>query len=764
MPHLITAKPNKPNRLNVKKEYGGKTKNESEKYHLDYAKWAITNSHTTFRTKWLARTNVNKNFYKGNQWLDREDTEAFLKDTTGQVKNRIQIIHNLIRPMVEQYRGNSIILKINAAAKSVSNKAVNRREKALERQLFKTRVANEFEGIGQIQRNNDPSIGQNVSETTQIFNNLYVDTYVRDINSLLRYVSNLNEFDEMKPRLAQNLALSGLAVTRAYEHGGDQRYEVIESENFFWDTNARKYDLSDSMYQGEFKSRDPSFIFERWQRLKDEQRKAIETYVSTTGSHTDVTSGHSHDSYGHHTQVSNTRVPTYRVFWKDIEKYTYGWVNDEYGYPYLVRINHKEPGEEQPKWTEEDLIDPPNSTRNRRLFKGGKKTRDMYVDILRFCEFIPGELIAANIKDPAKKKEANVDIALDWGIAPYQETDYLDVASVKFPFKAYCWGYVDGEVFSPVDDAINPQRFVNRVLSVAESQINNSGGANIIVDEDATTTQDGAEGVYNDVMQGKPVSVRTKGRGVPNAVGSYDATPRAGTYKLFEIVPIMKNFVQDSTGVNEALKGESIGQDQLVGVTQSLIQRGSLMQEPFYHAIARVFVQMHQHTATVGKRMYIENERELAIAVGDDGVETLKLAKDMKHEDFRVFVHRENSDEALQQQANQMLMVFKDFGFIDDVTFGDHFNRSTPHEVTMAMRQSLGVRAESQRRAAQEAEAQVQQQAAQEQQLAGQIQQQQAVQQGLDRRNQIEDRQHDIDKIFAKGLVDVSKERAKPAA
>ena len=67
------------------------------------------------------------------------------------------------------------------------------------------------------------------------------------------------------------------------------------------------------------------------------------------------------------------------------------------------------------------------------------------------------------------------------------------------------------------------------------------------------------------------------------------------------------------------------------------------MQEPFYHALASVFVQMHQYTATVGKTLYIDNERELAIAVGDDGVEIIQLSTDMRNEDFRVFIKRDNS-------------------------------------------------------------------------------------------------------------------------
>ena len=683
--------------------------------------------------------------------------ETFLKDDTGQERNRIQIIHNLIRPMVEQYRGNSIILNINATAKSISKKAINRRERALAEQLLKTEVANEFPGIGRILRENDKSIGETPEETTQIFNNLYVDQYVSKMNMLLKYVKDLNEMDQMQVRIAQNISLSGLATTFAYEQGGHQRFEVINSSDYFWDRGAERYDHTDASYRGRFKMLDPAEIFERFQEVRDNHREAIENFVSTEQSQ--VNSNVTNANLNHSTPSG--RVPIYEVYWKDFEKFTYGWVLDEFGYPYLDRINHTEPGEESPRWTKEDLIPPPYTAKNRRLFTNGNLERTMYVELLRFASFIPGEAIAAVQPNTDSRKKEVSDIPLEWGRAPYQERDLFDSSAVKYPFKTYCWGYIDGEVFSPVDDAINPQRFINRVLSVTESQINNSGGANVVIDKDTVDAQDGEQQVYRDVAQGKPVSIRTKGRGIPNSIGTYDATPKQGTYKMFEMIPLMAGLIQNTSGINEALKGESIGQDQLVGVTDRLIQRGSLMQEPFYHAMARIFVQMHQYTASVGKNLYIDNERELAMAVGDDGVAVLELSKDMRNEDFRVFIKRDNSDEALQKQANQMLMLFLELQLIDKNVLGDLYDRSTPQEVMMAVRESLGAQAESQRRAAIQQQEQAKAQAQEEQELQQGLQEETQKQEGIARRDKLESMDHDLNKIAAKGVIDLASQKGQ---
>jgi hypothetical protein len=686
----ISSKPNKPNRLDSQK-YPNKDTNKD--FHLDYAKFAVSSSDNSMRSKWIARTKINKDFYKGDQWSYQEDIETFLNDGTGQVRNRIKIYHNLIRPMVEQYRGNASILKINATARSISKMSMNRRDLALSEKIFKTRVANEFPGLGAIMRKNEAgAIGENIQETTQIFENLYVDMYVNQMNSLLKYTQHLNEFEEMQMPLALNLSLSGLVAIEAFEHGGHLRFEVIESEQTFWDSDARKSDLTDAAFCGYWKPLDVSSILESYQPSV-EDALLLETFVSTAGNTEEFTNGEG-------TSYKATRLPVYKVFWKDIEREEYGYVMDEQGYPYLTQINVIHEGEEAPKYTDADLIDPPNNFKNKKWFKG-KKKKYLYFDTLRSCTFIPGEAVASLVNKDKVDDRKNFDIVLDFGKEFYQEIENLDISNVKFPIKFQTWGYIDGEVFSPVDDAINPQRFVNRVLSATEQLINNSGGSGVIIDEDAMDPNSKSD-IYHDIKEGKTVTIRTRGKGIPNTVGSYDNTPKQGVYSMFGIIPTLKQMVQDTTGVNEALRGESTGSDQLVGVTQLLIQRGSLMQEPFYSAITNVFIQCYQHAATVGKRIYIDNERELAIIAGDEGVEIIMLSKDLRNEDFRVFITRENDDAILKSQANQMLDVFMDRQLIDDKVYANLYNRSTPDDVTMALRSQAGLRIEAARRAAKE--------------------------------------------------------------
>jgi len=699
---VFQANPNKPNRLETK------DKSSSKVYHLDYAKWAVSMGFDSRHNEWLARIKVNKDFYKNEQWNDSEDIEAFLKDKTGQERNRIKMTNNLIRPMVEQFRGNAIILKINASAQSVSPLSVSRKDKMLAEQIFKTEVANEFPEVGNMMRAVDKTIGESKEETQRIFENLYVDQYIENINALLRFVKANNRFPSKQVKQAQNLALTGLCVEEGFEHGGHLKWRAIEPEDFFFDRDAREFDLTDASFMGYVNPMDPSYILEKYQPTVEDalaiERMASDSQYSET--HVDRTNTRSY---------SSNRLPVYSAFWKDTDKYEYGYVLDEFGVPFLTRINFTFPGEEAPRYTDEDLIDVPFSPKNERIFKG-KKKRKLFVDNVRYCRFIPAEYVSTT----NTLGQPYGDIVLEFGEMDYQEVDLLDYSNCKFPIKCQTWGYVDGEIFSPIDDAINPQRFVNRVLSVTEQLINSAGGSNVIIDEDSIDPNS-KDAIYYDIKEGNPITVRTKGKGVPNTVGYYDATPKQGTYAMFNIIPIIKQMVQDTTGINEGLKGQSTGSDQLVGVTELLIQRGSLMQEPFYEAMSQLFLQMYQYTASVGKRMYIDNEREIINIMGDEGLQIVRLTKDMEMEDFNVFVERENDESVLKSQANQMLSVFLERQMIDDITFANLFNRSTPNDVTRAMRAQSKIRNEAKiqaERANQEAMMQQQQQAVESQEKA----------------------------------------------
>jgi hypothetical protein len=696
--NVTASQLDKPNRVKDEKD---------EEYHVKYAKYAVATSATNINTDFIKKTMINKSFYKGqdNQWQFDEDIETFLKDDTGQSRNRIKVVHNIIRPLVEQFRGNANRLELNAQVRSTSERIITRREEKLAEQKYYWTISAELPAFAEMLKKKK-GIGDTEEETEEIVINNFVDSYVAAMNQLLDYSERLNDFKEKQIKAAENLALSGLFVTEGYEHGGHLMFDVVETEEFFWDRSAKKPDLSDSEFMGRSYMALPTNIYERYQ-VSPEDANNIENYVRTMTGATTVPLNGGMSSIQQMQGVGTPKVPVYNVYWKDVDRSEWGYVNTEFGVPSLERINHIPDGQKEAKYTDKDVIDYPKNKKNEAIFKGKNKV-NMYNDVIRYCTMIPSEVIAS-VQDDSKKDKV-ADILLDWGIYEYQEVELNAPSNAKFPFKCYTWAYIDGEVLSPVDDAISPQRLINRILSATEAQINMSGGSGTVFDQDTIDPQDAKSGkIHRDIKQGKPVYIRTKGRGVPNSIGTYDDTPKAGTYGMFNVITTLKEMVQSTTGVNEPLQGQSMGQDQLVGVTELLIQRGSLMQEPFYKAIENVYIQMYQMIATVGKKIYIDNEMKLVNAVGDDYAETINLTDDMMNEDFRVFVQRENSDDIQRKQGDALLQSLLQMQMIDLKLYSDHFGRSKYDEILRALRRYSAVQIEAQRTAEKQQQAQSQQ-------------------------------------------------------
>lgn len=664
MPNVIGSNVNKPNRFTDDRN--------SIKYHADYSRYCIYNGFDTRYSSFQLQSSMNRNFWRGNQWILSEDLEAFFMDDSSQARNRIKVIKNFIRPIVEQYRGNAIIMSIIAKAEPVSYKAINRREEMLAELQFFTEVARysnpSFAGYLRKRK----AIGNDADETEMIFENLYTDTYTEIINNIIEYVSKENKMTDMQPDAALDLALTGLVCLKYYIHNGEMCWRRVKPERFYFDRNCINRDTSDAMFWGEYDYLTPSTIFENWQKLTTKQRKAIEGESVREISINNVTSSR------------NGRIPVYYNYWRDFEEYKFGYVMDEFGYPMCVRIGYIEKGEKEPKYTDKDLIPEKDLTPEQLEILKGKNNALLYFDVVRYCIMIPSEIVS----DPEyEKKSSGVsDIILEYGIMPWQDTEFLDISNVSSPYKVSQWVYDDGYTESPVSQLINPQRMINRYASVMEQQVNNAHGKALFYDKSMVDGQDGEAEMLKNIYQGKPVGMNVRGRGIHNAVTEAGSAVDASTTVYTVLEASMRDSMDRIIGVNESLRGESQGADQLVGVTQLQIQRASLIQEPFYYALADVFKQAAQAIANIGKRVYSQNPRKLAIILGDSKANVIKKVADLNLEDFRVFIARDNDHKQQVTIGNNMLLTLYQLQMIDKEKFADLYGRSTTEDIAQALR------------------------------------------------------------------------------
>lgn len=656
MSYMFSTGRIRPNKLTSKKD---------KHYHREYAKFCLSSMSNYIYRRFINRCLINWSFYKGQdgQWIFDEDIEAFFLDESGDVRNRLKWTKNVIKPMVQQYVGNAIRLSYDAKAKCISDFVINKREEELAKLKALQKVGEAMPFFKDIIKQFAP-IEDTELETEELFYNTFVENYETDVNNLIEFISNEINIDELKVQITRNLAICGLGIYKGYEAGDNYVAESVNPLFFGWDMSAKKPDLSDAEFMHDWYYMDSPSIFEKYPKISQEERELIESYSNSN------TQNSMHKIVNGIYTIPGGKVPVYEVYWKDVEKREYGWVMDEYGYPYYTMIN-----DAASEYTDKDLIEPVTEKHKEEM--NGKKKHTIYVDIIRYCIIIPQEEIG----------HGNGDIILEYGILPYQEKNLYDPANAKFPYKCYTYIYDRGEVLTPLDDVIDPQRFLNRTLSVIESQMANMRGTGTVISKSAVDDRDGEADITRNINASKPIFVDTDRVGsVQNAIGTYGTNIGSGTLQMFQVIQSVQQSIQDVTGVNEAMTGTQGGSDVLVGVIEAQIQRGSLVQEPFYWALTSILRQAYEHMATVGKAIYHDNPRKLAIMVGDEGMSRIEITKDHLMQDYRIFIKRSETPEQGVNAANQLLFTLLQAGLIDQVIFSNLFNRASPDLVADALR------------------------------------------------------------------------------
>lgn len=663
---LLQTRQTKPNRIETPEDSKG------DQYHLEYGRWVLGSSSNVNSTTFDNKYKINREFYKNNQWIHSEDTEAFFMDESGQDRHRLKVTKNYIQPMVEQYRGNAERMRFDHKIHNISPLAKSRRDKMLARLLNYQKAGANNPGYQDYLRQQGIPVGSSEDETTAKFDNSYTDDFVIAGNRMLRSVVEINDLMSLKTKLAMDIALGGIAAIFPYPHGGDWRFRRVVPNQFGFDTTAQSETLKDAEFFWEADLMSPTTIYEQWQGLSNTDRAAIESYVANNSANTYVSE---------QPNVSqNGKITVYTTIWRDILVDNFGYVKDEFGQIILARLDYIEPLQEKPKYTSKDLVKYESLTPYQKRVMMGNTTRKLYVDNWRFATFIPSEVVGINTQGNKGR-----DIILDKGVLPYQEPDLYRPTNMMPPYKVGIWSYIDGEILSPVDVAINPQRMINRFMSVMENQINNATGASTIYDKDALGTDDEDELLVK-MKRSEPVGIHARGRGVQNYIGRYDGMPKESLIAFNGLVETFKQGMEDTTGVNEGLKGQTNNPDQLVGVMQLMIQRGSIIQEPFYKALSDVYKGCYQNILSSARRFYIDNRLDLEDFVGVDGAEVIRLSEAMRSENLRVDLERSVDPQTERVYVDQQIMMWLQFGMIDQPTAASLTGKATYAEAVSEMR------------------------------------------------------------------------------
>lgn len=632
---------------------------------------------------------INWNFYNNNQWIFKEDNDSFLMDETQDTRNRVKFTVNIVEPLVKFLVGNTIRTDFSYTAVNLSPKAWARREERLNTARHLTRVSQMFP-MFQKDMEREFNIGKDQIETQEKFNRYYVDEYKEAINVLIENVAEQEDFEELKNKIGLSIAVDGIGIVKDFVRNGRHHFKRIFLRNYIFDTSCIEPDHSDASYQGDWEMMRVTDMLEEFAEKTLPDDLAILKRNNNKSDFTGTINAEDVDRFMKFTPVGD-KYPVFTFCWDEFETVEYGVVIDEYGYEVLSEIDGK-------KYTIEDCILDYQIPFHKSVMKG-KLTIKRYPTKGKYAVF------TIVLRDNKSNSDEQSPICLlDYGDIPYSETSIFRNGSHSM-YNVYCLNYHNGIVHSPISSLISPNRWINRLVSMAESASNNWRPSGTIIDEDAISGgKDELIDIQSDINKGKVVTVKANGQ-LNNVIGSYGSNMGDTTGVLLNTAAVMADMMGKNKGINESMTGTVGGYRVSSTAVLSNIQMGSLQQEDFYYCLSKVLNQCYNKIATRGKLLYIDNETELTKLTGDGYAKLITLSKELANEDIRVYIKRSVSKEQRIKDGNDMLMLLKQSMLIDDETFASLFNVSSVDQVAKGLLEFQNKLAEAKQKAQAEAEA-----------------------------------------------------------
>ena len=670
-----------------------------KEYHNNTARyfWGL-GTNNTLHQQWLDRTERNRDYRIGDQWREGSNSIAFLTDSSNNETGRIKWTVNYVYRIAQAFISKSEAMDLTFKAENISPNALTRKEEQKEFLKYMNYAYDSAAPNIQKYISETFPIGMNEQQTGEIFDISYSDKVARDVNLLLNYVKNEQNLDFHKAQLGVDLFDSGLCGLQAKLHYSQIEFERIIPDRIVLDRRAKMSDLSDSEYMGYWSDYDATNIFEDYPNMNMSEMKALETYCATGNSNN--FSNETSNSF-----IANNRVPVARMYWKDLDISTWAYVYDEQGFPVLRKINYIFEGEEKERYTEKDIIPIKNlNVTQKKTLKGSDRVK-LYLDIIRFCDFVPFEYVPVYYGDNNNKDSKAYDIILDYGVYSYQETELYNVRNCRFPIKLATWIYANGDIDTPCSYLIDPQDLINRYESIREQKMSHIPIGGLTYDKDMLDGQDGCDeaGLIKAMNMGEPFGLSARRTGMNNAV-NYVQPNYQGVAALFEIGNNLKMKMQEVVGVNDSFLASTQGQDKLVGTSALEIQQSTNLQFPFFNAISHIYEQCYEAIANPYRKMLAQNEHKIVAIMGNSKAIELSFLKEHNIESIRVFIKKDLNIEELHKQADNEMMQFLQLG-LQPETFASLLHRSTPTEVQQALyRDIMTLKLAQQNAAAQKAQ------------------------------------------------------------
>ena len=619
------------------------SKPESEKdeqYDLDNARHYFARDIGTY-VNWMRMCNaLNCGFVQGRIWGLKADRNSFLMDGVNS-NTRQPLQFPLMQPMHTRLVGQAGRLSISPGAEAMTQRAKSRREAFIMKSIAMAKAATAGPDVAAAYA--EMGVKPDPREAAEFAEQTFTDPLVKAMNTQLTVMSEKQGLNGLKKQLASNIATSGIGVMHCFKNGSNLYWEVVDTDDFVWDTNARRQDLSDGEFMGIAKMRPISSLCEMYHAKRDELKvleKAVKTY--------------NQQNAGAPFPAWPTGMPrVYTCYYKDGKYMKRGFIEGPNG-PEMITVDEIDPDTGKPRYTEADLIDPP---KNKYTLNWKGKTDTKFVEQLRYCTFIPREYMPGMNESMGDKKPT--DIVLEHGIYHLQEADPDSEWSVKYPIKASTWMNIGGFIVAPLTAAQSPQRVINQITTDIVWRMANAPVPGIAVDKKAISQ--GGQTVMqalSKIKRGEPIVLDgSHTGGIPQAISTTNVGLDPNIFRQFEVLDALVRAAEDAVGLYKDNYGAPGSANQLVGVKQLQLQQASILQQPYLDCLQSVYEQVHQFNANAGRQFYIRHQWILQDMVGDENIQYILKTKDYELEQFRVKTKLTLDPEEIKRINTEMVLT-----------------------------------------------------------------------------------------------------------
>lgn len=660
------------------------TEDKGANYYVSCGRYyAYSSLNDIRRLIWLTMAGTIESFLKFQQWDHPEDGQVFLND--GRKVPRLKLTKNIIEQMAQQFRGNVARMNFDAKAECYSERAVIRQQMALAEVLAKYNFLDMLpegmkgdvaEGMG---------IPEEEEEGIKDFYENYQDALVVSINRLLESLEIENDVNNtIKRLLGDNLVIGGVAasvINNFNLYGGKLEVCVIPYANVLLDHNAIYPDMRDASALGHIEYYTPQQILSLWPNTEKNTLEAIEQALANLVYDNGNDSFYGWFSPANVIQAKKDKVPVVQMVWFDNDKVEFQWIETESGPAFVNVLNYLK---SHPELLSVKVAQPPDDA----LAKGGV----VYPRTLRYVKFIPYEFVAVESNKERKiNPQCPPDIVLDYGEFPFISKDAEGGFTMRNPYSISCWWWNNGSVSVPLFDAVDANRLLNRSLSVFENALSTSGRSGIAYDDSVLDgDKDQAEAnIYEASKSGYPIGFNAKRVGIGNMIIPYPGGIDQSTFDILRAAGELQTLANNYVGINDPLMDMANGGTPMLGVIQLLVQRGTLVQEPYYEALRKCMLGIYQSMADIGKNLYSYYDKSLVVKVGDNGMQTIKLSKEVALDYFNVNVVQDNIKDVRRQIVFGIINLLHDKGIIDKETYITNFQGDSLEDLKRDMLRML---------------------------------------------------------------------------